>query len=136
MDDRQISLVQQSYAKVLLMAELVERLFYEDLFETAPEIRPLFSTFDLEGEGRRLMVSMAALIDGLSTPERIIPSAEALAIRHLDYGTEPEHYDAMGASLIRALGKGLGDAFTPELEEAWRAFYDLLADAMKKAAYG
>jgi hemoglobin-like flavoprotein len=37
-------------------------------------------------------------------------------------------------ALIWTLGKGLGDAFTPETEAAWVAAYTVLAGAMQDAA--
>mmetsp|Transcript_28515 Transcript_28515/g.53542 ORF Transcript_28515/g.53542 Transcript_28515/m.53542 type:complete len:85 (+) Transcript_28515:556-810(+) len=39
----QITLVQESFEKVLPVADHISDLFYDRLFATAPEIRPLFS---------------------------------------------------------------------------------------------
>jgi nitric oxide dioxygenase len=41
----------------------------------------------------------------------------------------------VGAALLWTLATGLGDAFTPEVKQAWTAAYRTLADAMKEAAY-
>ena len=43
MDNIQIALVQNSFAKVLPIADTAAELFYADLFETAPEVRPYFA---------------------------------------------------------------------------------------------
>jgi nitric oxide dioxygenase len=45
-----------------------------------------------------------------------------------------EHYDTVGAALLWTLKKGLGDFFTPEVEESWITVYGLLAGTMKNAA--
>lgn len=37
----------------------------------------------------------------------------------MGYGVQPDDYDAVGASLIRKLEKGLGDDFTAEVKDAW-----------------
>jgi hypothetical protein len=36
--------------------------------------------------------------------------------------------------LLWALEEGLGSAFTPEVKDAWIATYNIIADAMKRAA--
>ena len=48
----QITLVQESFEKVLPVADHISDLFYDRLFATAPEIRPLFSD-DLADQKRK-----------------------------------------------------------------------------------
>ena len=52
----------------------------------------------------------------------------------IGYGVKDEHYEIVGGALLWTLGQGLGDAFTPEVEEAWAEAYGLLATVMKEAA--
>ena len=47
----------------------------------------------------------------------------------------PEHYEPVGAALLWTLGQGLGDGFTPDVEDAWTITYTALAAAMIEAAY-
>jgi hemoglobin-like flavoprotein len=47
---------------------------------------------------------------------------------------EDTHYDTVGSALLWTFEKGLGDAFTQEVKEAWTTIYTLLAGAMKEAA--
>ena len=61
--------------------------------------------------------------------------AEALAVKHVDYGVKAADYDSVGASLLRTLEKGLGEAWTPETKDAWVAAYTTLAGVMTAAAY-
>lgn len=42
MTPSQIALVQSSFAKVVPIADTAAKLFYDRLFEIAPEVRPLF----------------------------------------------------------------------------------------------
>jgi len=44
------------------------------------------------------------------------------------------HYALVGTALLWALAKGLGTAFTPEVEAAWLSAYGLLSDLMQEAA--
>lgn len=51
---------------------------------------------------------------------------------HAGYGVkEREDYNVIGAALLE---KGLGDAFTDEVKNAWGAVYELLANMMKSGA--
>ena len=109
-------------------------MFYGRLFETAPEVRPLFKG-DMKEQGAKLMATLAVVVKGLDNIESLLPVAGDLAKRHVDYGVEPEHYSQVGASLLWTLGQGLGEEFTPEVEAAWTGAYGLLSGAMISAAY-
>ncbi|WP_460275616.1 globin family protein [Celeribacter sp. ULVN23_4] len=135
MDTNTISLVQTSFAKVKPISETAGELFYADLFATAPEVRPLFKG-NMGEQGMKLMATLGVVVNGLNEFEKIVPVAEALARKHVDYGVEPAHYDAVGASLLRALEQGLGPEFTPDVKAAWVSAYGTLSGVMISAAYG
>ena len=135
MNEDQITLVQESFAKVVPIKDAAAEIFYGDLFETAPEVKPYFAETDMSDQGSKLMATLAVVVNGLRDLERIVPVAEKLAIGHVDYGVKAEDYDKVGASLLRTLEKGLGEAFTDEVKEAWTVAYTTLAGAMKAAAY-
>ena len=135
MNDDQITLVQESFAKVVPIKDAAAEIFYGDLFETAPEVKPYFADTDMSDQGSKLMATLAVVVNGLRDLEKIVPVAEKLAIGHVDYGVKAEDYDKVGASLLRTLEKGLGEAFTDEVKEAWTVAYTTLAGAMKAAAY-
>lgn len=90
----------------------------------------------MKAQGRKLLTTLAFVVRGLDKPEQIVPAAEQLAIKHVDYGVTARHYTLVGNALLRTLKKGLGDDFTPEVRAAWVAAYQLLADVMRAAAYG
>lgn len=135
MDTNDITLVQNSFAKVWPIKGQAARIFYSDLMETTPEVSPMFADTDMKAQGDKLMTTLNMVVRGLSDLPATLSVAEKLAIRHLDYGVRPEHYDAVGASLLRSLETGLGDSFTPEVCAAWIRAYATLADAMRDAAY-
>lgn len=134
MDSKQITLVQESFKKVAPIADKAAEIFYARLFELDPQLKKLFKS-DMKEQGKKLMSTLGIVIAGLSKPETIIPAAEKLAVKHLDYGVKAEDYTTVGNALLYTLKQGLGDAFTDELRQAWIAAYKLLADVMKKAAY-
>lgn len=135
MNDAQIQLVQDSFAKVVPIKDAAAEIFYTDLFETAPEVKPYFADTDIKDQGSKLMATLGVVVNGLRDLDKIVPVARQLAIRHVDYGVKAEDYDSVGASLLRTLEKGLGDGFTDEVKEAWTVAYTTLAGVMKDAAY-
>lgn len=135
MDDKTIKLVQESFAKVVPIKDAAAEIFYTDLFETAPEVKPYFKNADMKDQGSKLMATLGVVVNGLRDLDKIVPVAQELAIKHVDYGVKAEDYDKVGASLLRTLEKGLGDGFTPEVKEAWTGAYTTLAGAMTAAAY-
>ncbi|SHH03100.1 globin family protein [Cognatishimia maritima] len=135
MDEKAISLVQDSFAKVVPIKDQAAEIFYADLFETAPQVKPYFANADMTEQGSKLMATLAVVVNGLRDLGKIVPVAEQLAVKHVDYGVKAEDYDAVGASLLRTLEKGLGDAFTPDVKDAWTGAYATLAGVMKTAAY-
>ena len=136
MDDKQIALVQSSFAQVAPISDTAAELFYADLFETAPEVKPLFAGSNMSEQGKKLMTTLGVVVKGLTNLDAIVPVAEDLAQRHVGYDVRPEHYSNVGGSLLRTLEKGLGDAFTPETKDAWIAAYTTLSAVMIAAAYG
>lgn len=130
----QVDLVQASFAKVAPIAPEAAALFYGRLFEIAPEVKPLFKG-DISEQGKKLMGTLAVVVNGLKDLEAIVPAAEGLAKRHVAYGVRPEHYKPVGEALLWTLEKGLGSAFTPEVKAAWTGAYTLLSTVMITAAY-
>jgi nitric oxide dioxygenase len=135
MDSQQVALVQRSFEKAATLGEKVAEIFYAELFEIDPALRAMFRG-DMREQGRKLLSTLALVIRALHTPDKILPAARNLAVKHLAYGVKAEHYTLVGNALLRTLGKGLGADFTPEVRAAWVAAYRLLAGVMKEAAYG
>ena len=135
MTPQQIALVQQSFSKVAPISEAASKLFYDRLFEVAPSVRAMFPE-DMTEQRKKLMGVLAAVVNGLSNLETILPVASALAKRHVAYGTKAEHYPVVGATLLWTLEKGLGEAWTPELATAWTDAYGVLSGYMMSEAYG
>jgi len=131
----QTKLIQESFAKVAPLSEEAAAMFYRRLFEIAPEVRTLFRS-DMTEQGRKLMATLAVVVNGLNDLESILPTASALAKRHVDYGVKADDYAPVGAALLWALERSLGAHWTAELAAAWSAAYGLLSSFMIGEAYG
>lgn len=134
MDALQIKLVQDSFVNVLPIPNEAAAGFYQRLFATAPETRAMFKG-DMALQGRKLVMTLASIVDGLDQLDEIVPVARELAIRHVRYGVVPSQYALVGAALIHTLRDLLGSSFTPATEAAWSDAYALLSDVMIDAAY-
>ncbi|WP_323785370.1 globin family protein [Thalassovita sp.] len=135
MDEKAITLVQDSFALVVPIKDAAAEIFYANLFETAPQVKPYFAHSDMKDQGSKLMATLGVVVNGLRDLDKIVPVAQQLAIKHVDYGVQAEDYDAVGASLLFTLEKGLGDGFTAEVKDAWISAYTTLSGVMKEAAY-
>ena len=131
----QVKLVQESFAKVAPISETAAVLFYDRLFEIAPKVKAMFPT-DMTEQRRKLMATLAVVVNGLGNLESVLPAASALAKRHVSYGAKAEHYPVVGSALLWTLEKGLGDGWTPDVAVAWTAAYGTLSGFMISEAYG
>jgi hemoglobin-like flavoprotein len=135
MTPEQVKLVQQSFSRIVPIADKAAVIFYDRLFEIAPQVRSLFPS-DMEEQRGKLMATLTAVVGGLTNLPSILPAASALARRHVSYGARAEHYPVVGAALLWTLEKGLGGGWTPDVADAWKAAYATLSGFMISEAYG
>lgn len=134
LSEHQKSLIQNSFSKVVPIADVAAEIFYKKLFEYDPSLKPLF-TGDMKKQGQMLMSTLKAAVDGLDDVPGLVKVLEALAQRHIKYGVKVDDYTPVGNALLYTLGQGLGDEFTPEVRQAWVTVYKVIADVMRSSAY-
>jgi hemoglobin-like flavoprotein len=125
----QVAVVQSSFRDVLPMAEAAGILLYERIFTLAPETRTLFDA-DIRPQAVRLMGAVKTAVENLHQVHVVEPFLVKLGARHVRYGVRPEHFDVVAEALLWTLEQGLGEAFTPEVREAWTATWNVMAAAM------
>lgn len=133
MTPKQIEMVQGSWKKVTPISDTAAELFYGKLFSLDPALKPLFKG-DMKAQGRKLMGMITTAVNGLTNLGAIVPAVQDLGRRHVKYGVKDRDYDTVATALVWTLEKGLGEAFTPEVKEAWVTTYGVLAKTMKDAA--
>jgi hemoglobin-like flavoprotein len=129
----QIRLVINSIEELRPRADEVARRFYEELFALAPDAEPLFST-DMGLQRAKLFKELDEIAHAIPTLDAFVERAQQLGSEHVDFGVQRRHYTAFGQVLLSVLRESLGDEFTPEMEEAWRLAYGLVADSMQRGA--
>ena len=132
MTPAEISLVKDSFRKIVPIADQAAALFYARLFELNPELRRMFGG-DMHEQGHKLMSTLAAAVASLERLDVLVSAVRALGVRHAGYGAKEEHYATVGSALIWTLEKGLGADFTPAVRDAWSSTYSLLANTMIEA---
>lgn len=134
MTPEKIDLVTESWKQIAPIADAAATLFYDKLFELDPALRSLFKG-DMQEQKKKLMQTLAFAVSSLRKPEALLPAVQALGQRHAGYGVSDSMYDTVATALLWTLEKGLGEAWTPTLKQAWVEVYVTLAGAMKSAAH-
>jgi hemoglobin-like flavoprotein len=133
MNLEQIEAVQTTWRAVLPIADKAADLFYDRLFALDERLRGLFPE-DLSEQKKKLMSMIGRVVTALRDVNGIVPAVQELGRRHVGYGVKDEDYATVGAALLWTLEHGLGDAWTPAVEESWIAAYTLLSGVMIDAA--
>jgi len=133
MNAQQIELVQASFEMVRPIADQAAETFYQRLFEIAPGYRSLFRN-NMNKQGAMLMSTLGLAVGSLNNLEAILPAVRSLGQRHAGYGVTAEHYQPVAEAFLWTLDHYLGEAFTPELQQAWVEAYTILAGAMIEAS--
>jgi nitric oxide dioxygenase len=107
MPKEQIAVLQQSFAKVALIADRTAVMFYERLFEVAPQVKAMFPA-DMAEQRQKLIATLGIVFNGLSNPESFLPAVGSLAKRHVAYGARLEHYRENGLGRVDANAGKLG----------------------------
>ena len=111
-------------------------IFYARLFAAAPSVKPLFAGTDLRRQKAMLLSALVLVRKSLRDMDAMVPTLRELGARHVGYGAKPEHYPVVGGALLWTLEKGLGEAWTSDVADAWTAAYGTLSGYMISEAYG
>ena len=133
MKQETIQLVQSTWKEVAKISPQAAELFYKNLFQADPTLQRLFKG-DMQAQGQKLMQMIGAAVGKLDDLDSLIPILQSLGKRHAKYGVRDAHYQIVGAALLKTLGQGLGDAFTPQVKAAWSEVYGVMAKVMMQAA--
>lgn len=126
-------LVRESWARFEPIAVASARFFYDKLFELDPEASRLFARTDMEAQGKKVMRMFAEIVRTLDQPETLVAEMADLGRRHVQYGVQDSQYDSVGSALLWTLEQGLGEAFTPEIRDAWTEAYLYVSTIARRA---
>jgi len=134
MTNKQIDLVKTSWAIVATIDPVtVGGLFYNRLFEIAPQLKPMFRN-PVPEQSKKLLAMINYIISKLDKLECILEEVAKLAKRHVSYGVKPDHYRVVGEAFLWTLEKGLSEKWNHEIKESWSTCYQVLSSAMINAS--
>ncbi len=126
------SAMRASFAKAAATGDEAPLYFYSHLFLTHPEVRGMFPV-SMAQQRDRFFTALGDVVARVDDLDALVPMLRQLGRDHRKFGTVPEHYPAVRASLLAAL-EHFDDDWDDELAKTWSEAYDLVADVMIQAA--
>ncbi len=131
MTPAQIAAVEETFAGLDLDA--LAQDFYRLAFAADPTILSMFVS-DPGQQRDRFVAELEEIVQSIRTLDTFERRVRSLGLRHQGYGVRARHYKVMGDALHAALEAAIGDAWSDEVEEAWRLAYNLTAETMLQGA--
>lgn len=115
--------------------DLAASVFYENLFQIDPSLRPMFGE-ELTEQSNKALFAFGAIVAQIHDIDVCREMTRELAVRHVAYGVLPEHYASVGGAVIKTVEMVMDDAMTDEIARCWQNAYDAVAAVMIATAYG
>ncbi|WP_036486074.1 globin family protein [Myxosarcina sp. GI1] len=129
-----VRLLESSFAKVKPQQIAFSASFYQKLFAHHPELKPLFKNADAKAQERKLIISLAIIVENLHNPQALSAALKSLGAYHREIGTLREHYPFVGQALIETFAEYLGKEWTSEIQQTWLDAYNLICETMLEGA--
>ncbi|WP_455358432.1 globin domain-containing protein [Streptomyces sp. SYSU K21746] len=126
-------LVRRTLAEIAPVADKVTSYFYALVFIGHPELRALFPAA-MDTQRDRLLKALLTAAEHIDNPDVLVPYLQNLGRGHRKYGTQPEHYPAVGEALLGALARYATRTWDAEAEAAWVRAYTSISQIMIDAA--
>jgi hemoglobin-like flavoprotein len=124
-----IERVRSSFDRIWPISTQTAGLFYDRLFEIAPEVRPLFR-HDIDDQKRKFISTLAVIVGSLDDTSKLISLTDNLARQHDSFGVRPAYYPIVGEALLWSLERGLGSNWTPGVAASWSKAYGIISAFM------
>ena len=125
-----ISLIETSFEKLAPKADQVSKLFYKELFSRYPDVKPLFKNTRIKEQEKKLVSALSVVVSSLRKPDELNAVLSLLGEKHIQYGAEPEHYEAVVTTLLDVMKKVAGDEWSGEIENMWQQALNNVASTM------
>jgi NAD(P)H-flavin reductase/hemoglobin-like flavoprotein len=125
--------LKESFARVAEYGDDVPLFFYSHLFLNHPETRELFPV-SMAAQRDKLVNALGRIVSDVSNHDTLLPFLRGLGRDHRKFAAVPEHYPAVGASLIATLKHFNGSSWTEDLAHDWTEAYGVIAQVMTDAA--
>jgi len=113
--------------------EALTRHFYQVLFSEYPQVKPYFNQAHQHSghQQRALAGAILAYARNIERLEALGPAVKTIVAKHVALQIQPEHYNYVGAALLKAIREVLGaEVATDAVIAAWGAAYGQLAEIL------
>ncbi len=128
-----IGLLEKSFFEIVPHAEKLSKKFYRELFSKYPDINPLFKNTRIKEQEKKLVAALSAVVGSLRKPKELEKLLYALGEKHVQYGAEPEHYQAVVSTLLDVMEEISGEQWTDEIKNVWEQALNRVAATMMAA---
>lgn len=111
--------LKDNLARVMMHDDEVPLFFFSGLFLRHPETRALFPV-GMDVTRDRLVQALARIVADADNLDMLVPFLQGLGRDHRKFGAVPDHFGAVGTSLIAALRHFSGPDWSAELEATGR----------------
>ncbi|MGP1347870.1 MAG: globin domain-containing protein [Phycisphaerales bacterium] len=132
-DEALIGRLRRSFAIVQGEGVRLGELFYQRLFEAAPQVRSMFRS-DISAQSAKLIAALEAVVSNLERPEENAAMIAELGRRHAGYGARPEHYVLVTELLVASMEELLGPRIDAQTLDEWRLVLRLVSEQMIAAS--
>jgi len=133
LDQQQIELLEETFAKLAPQGEQLVENFYEKLFSRYPQVKPLFANVDQKEQQKKLLSGLVLVINNIRKPEALGPALTSMGKRHQQYGVVAEQYPLVADTMLEVMGELAGDLWTDDVKRAWTNALNTVATAMLDA---
>ena len=132
--DMDLQLELQASLNIILKDEdKFASVFYEKVFDLAPEVRSLFK-INMTDQGRLLTHMLGGIVYSLSRPDNLKIGLARLGENHTKYGVKLEYYPIVKKAMMETIDETLGENRTNKSISAWDSALDFVIDLMKTSA--
>ncbi|HEV7628417.1 MAG TPA: globin domain-containing protein, partial [Streptomyces sp.] len=132
-ESRDAMLIRRTMEEVEPCADAATAYFYALLFVQHPQLRDLFPA-SMDTQRDRLFRALLTAVRLADDPDVLARFVSGLGRGHRKYGTQPEHYPAVGECLLGALAQYAPNTWSEETEQAWVGAYTMISQTMIDAA--
>ena len=133
LEQEQIEILEETFAKLADNGDKLVERFYMELFKRYPEVKPMFEGVDQKEQEKKLLASLALVVNNIRKPEVLGPALTKLGKNHQKYGAVAEHYTAVAETMLDVMGELAGELWTVEVKQAWTNALNTVAKAMLEA---
>jgi NAD(P)H-flavin reductase/hemoglobin-like flavoprotein len=129
-----LGLIREGFAAVSARPDVFTSVLYEDFFTANPRYGKFFGPKDEPGaterRDARTLEAATRIVAELDRPGALLPSLRRLALEYRKYGVREAHYRAFAGSVMTALERTIGPAWSYEFAEAFVDELTMVASAM------